>query len=171
MTDFNDAMEQPESTNRPRGLHTLCILTFVYTGLGFISNIGRFFGGPESTEKMEEQRIQSQKTIELFTENGMNYFAELLDKLSKMADALNFHFYENAVVSLFHVLLGAAAAYLVFKGRKLGFHLYIIYSLLSVAQLYLFVSPSIVPFTVVLFDLLFSGIFVFLYSRHLHWLK
>lgn len=171
MTDFQNTLEKQESPQRPQGLLVLCILTFISTGLGLISNCIRLLSGPVSVEKMEEENIKTLKMIETFQETGMNYLADLFDKLSKMTISLNEHFYANTMVSTVHVILGATAAFFLLNGRKLGFHLYIVYCLMSVSQLYLFVSPAIVPFTVILWDLLISGIFVFLYSRHMHWLK
>jgi len=66
---------------------------------------------------------------------------------------------------------GLAGIIFMFKRKELGFHLYIIYSLLYVAQSYLFVSPANVPLVLVLTNLGISGIFIYIYSRSLNWFR
>ncbi|MFM7682252.1 MAG: hypothetical protein ACKO7P_05860, partial [Bacteroidota bacterium] len=67
--------------------------------------------------------------------------------------------------------VGLTGVIFMFKRKELGFHLYIIYSLLYVAQTYLFVSPANVPLILVITNLCISGIFVYIYSRSLNWFR
>jgi|GEM_PF-6211965 len=53
-TEFAPYTQEEEQPKRPRGLQILCILTFISTGLGLLSGIGRLVSGPMSTEAIEE---------------------------------------------------------------------------------------------------------------------
>jgi hypothetical protein len=68
------------------------------------------------------------------------------------------------------LLIGLLGALMMWQAKKLGFHLYIGYSLLAIIQIYFFVSPSDVPSFVVIWGLLMSVLFVFMYSRNLKWM-
>jgi hypothetical protein len=69
------------------------------------------------------------------------------------------------------VVIGAFGAFQMWNGKKLGFHIYIIYSLLEIAQMYLFTSASNIPMLVIVYYIIISGIFIILYSRNLKELK
>jgi hypothetical protein len=96
---------------------------------------------------------------------------ELLEKLKFITKAVNESYMLFTGVSALISLAGLVSVLLMFKRNIYGFHLYIIYSLLSSTSMYLIVSPSDVPSAVVVVNLLISGLFVFLYSRNLPWLK
>ena len=67
--------------------------------------------------------------------------------------------------------LGLYGAFQMFRGYKLGFHLYIAYSFLSLIQYYFVISPSEIP----IFNLLANGsvslFFILMYARHLDWMN
>ena len=102
---------------------------------------------------------------------NMPAFAEMMEQIQRMSESANAHFYANTLVSMLILGLGIMGAVLMLRGKKLGFHLYIGYSLLAVLQLYFFASPADIPTVAVVLGLLFSGLFVFLYSRNLPWLN
>ena len=82
---------------------------------------------------------------------------------------------ENFQLYIFLLLLisalGLYGAFKMFKGYKLGFHLYIAYSFLSLIQYYFVVSPSEIPMFMLLANGLISLFFILMYARHLHWMK
>ena len=169
--EFMPYTVEEEQPKRPKGLQVLCILTFISTGLGLLSGIGRLVSGPMSAEAIEEERVKSLDMVEEFRSTGMDYVADLFNQLQHMMESVNAHFYPHAVLTLVQLILGLIGAYFMFSGKKLGFHFYIIYCLLSVGILFLFVSPVFIPAAVVIWDLIISGVFVFLYARHLHWMR
>jgi hypothetical protein len=101
----------------------------------------------------------------------IDQFANIFEQLQRMTEAMNSQFYYVQIVSLLVVALGVFGIYKMWTRSKLGFHLYIIYSLLSVLTVYLFVAPEDVPSIVVIINLVISAIFVFMYSRNLKWMK
>jgi hypothetical protein len=156
---------------RPQFLTVLCILTFISTGMDVLSGFPKLFGGPLSAEKMTEQKVEMLKSIDQMRELNMESMAVMLEKVQRMLEGLNAHFYASTSVALVVLITGLSAAILMWMGRKIGFHVYIAYSLISVIQVYLFVTPSDIPSIIIILNLLISGLFVFMYSRNLKWLQ
>lgn len=162
---------QPEGNKRPQGLKILCILTFVSAGLSFLSSIFNLIGGPISPEVMEEQKVEMFKMIDELKSLEMTSFVTMLEQVQRMTESINAHFFAVSMVSIAVISTGLYGAWMMWNGKKIGFHLYIIYSLFSVIQLYFFVSPADIPTIVVVWNLILAAVFVILYSRHLKWLK
>lgn len=162
---------QPEENKRPQGMKILCILTFVSTGLSFLSSIFNLIGGPISPEAMEEQKVEMIKMIDELKSLEMTSFVTMLEQVQRMTESINAHFFAVSLVSIAVISTGLYGAWMMWNGKKIGFHLYIIYSLFSVIQLYFFVSPADIPTIVVVWNLILAAVFVILYSRHLKWLK
>jgi hypothetical protein len=171
MSEFKDIVEWEPKPKRPNFLTVLCILTLVNTGLSVITSVVSLLHGPISEDEMMAQRVQFLKLADEMHSMDMSGFAEMMDQIQRMSEAANAHFYPNTLLSLCILGLGVAGSIFMLKGRKLGFHLYIAYSLLAVLQLYFFASPADIPTVAVVFGLLFSGLFIFLYSKNLHWIN
>lgn len=163
--------EVQNNSSRPSLLTTVCILTFVYTGLSFLFSIIRLVSGPFSDEEMLEQKVQLTKSMTQLKELDMDFFVHSLQQTIAMGEEMNANFYGALIVSVIVILVGFLGAFMMWNGKKVGFHLYIIYSLIAVAQLYLFVSPGNISTLSVVPELVLSGAFVFMYSRNLSWLK
>jgi hypothetical protein len=169
--DEMDGLKSNVRPKRPAFLTVLCILTFVNAGLSVITSLLSLLHGPISEEEMTEQRVQFLKSADEMRTMDMPAFAEMMEQIQRMSESANAHFYANTLISLVILCLGIFGAVFMLRGKKLGFHLYIGYSLLAVLQLYFFASPADIPTVAVVFGLLFSGLFVFLYSRNLHWIN
>jgi hypothetical protein len=171
MSEIDEIDRIEQAPKRPGFLTVLCILTLVNTGLSLITSSFSLLHGPISEDEMLEQRVQFLKSADEMRTMNMPAFAEMMEQIQRMSESANAHFYSSTLMSLFILGLGLVGAILMLKGRKVGFHVYIGYSLLAVLQLYFFTSPADIPTIAVVSGLLFSGLFVFLYSRNLHWLN
>lgn len=127
--------------------------------------------GPSSEEEMLAERVELTKATSQLEDAGMDGFAGMMDQLMAMTAEIQESFYLAMIVSLVTYLIGLFGALKMFQGQKIGFHLYIIYSLLAVGGVYLYISPQNIPSISIIFGLILSGIFVFMYSRNLSWLK
>jgi hypothetical protein len=156
---------------RPTFLKVLCILSWISTGIALISGIINIISGPFSEEQMTDQKVEMIKSIDELRTLDMTGLADLFEKIQRMTESMNAQFYYVQFVSLIVVVLGVFGIFKMWNRSKLGFHLYIIYSLLSVLTVYLFVAPIDVPSIVVIINLVISAIFVFMYSRNLKWMK
>jgi hypothetical protein len=160
-----------QQAERPTFLKVLCILSFISIGLSFIFSLGSVFGGPQSEEEMVAQKVELLEANEELRDNGMDGFADMMEQMTRMNESINANFYMASVVSILALLIGFYGVFSMWQGKKLGFHLYIVYSLISVGQLYLFVSPADIPSIAIIFNLIVAGVFILLYSRNLHWMK
>lgn len=164
--DYN---QQP--AERPTFLKVLCILSFISIGLSLIFSLGSVFGGPQSEEEMVAQKVELLEANEELRDSGMDGFADMMEQMTRMNESINANFYMASVVSILALLIGFYGVFSMWQGKKLGFHLYIVYSLISVGQLYLFVSPADIPSIAIIFNLIVAAVFILLYSRNLLWMK
>lgn len=171
MEDFNgEQLDSGERASRPGFLTVLCVLSFISLGLSGIGTLGSLMSGRQSEDAMLAQTVEMKSQIAELKEAGMNGLAELLEKINNMGVETNEHFYLATVLGVILVGLGLFAVIKMFKGFKQGFHLYIVYNLLAIISIYFYISPSNIPSFVIIFNVLLSGLFVFLYSRNLKWM-
>ncbi len=164
-------IEDINNNERPKSLKVLCILSFINLGISFLGIVSQFLSGPASKKDMLLQRAEMSKNIDQLEKMNADYAVDAIHKLTAMAESLNDSFYSVTVITLISSIVGLFGVLKMWNGSKIGFHFYIIYSLITVGQVYLFVSPTSIPSFVVIWNLLISGLFVFLYSRNLNWLK
>lgn len=156
---------------RPTFLKVLCILTFINTGLSFFGPVFQLVKGPMTSRELTSQKRLMADAGDKLRDLHQDYIADLYDQLFATAAELNNVHYVYNTILLLMVLLGLAAALLMWHRRKLGFHFYIIYSLFSSIGVYLFVSSGSYPLVFAITALIFSGLFIFMYSRNLRWMK
>lgn len=156
---------------RPVFLFVLCVLTFINTGMSLLSLLGSIFNGPLTTDQLDEQGAKFAEMAAEMRSANLHAFADVIDQLQRMTVSINEHFYLNLMISMVVLSIGIAGAILMLLGRKIGFHLYIAYSLMAIIQMYLFTSPENIPTIVVLFSLIFSAVFIIMYSRNLSWIN
>lgn len=169
---YNDELDTiNEEKPRPGFLTVLCVLSFISTGLSLIFGLFSFISGPQSDEQMLQSKVDIAKSISEFRKMGMDGMVEMFNKLQLMTEETNNNFYLSGVITLIVASMGLYGVIKMWKGMKQGFHLYIVYSLFSVAGLYFYVSPNNIPSIVIIVNLILSGIFIFMYSRNLKWMK
>ena len=160
-----------EEQERPGFLTVLCVLSFISTGFALLSGLFSIFSGPSSEEEMLEVKVQMTKSISEMKEIGMTSFVNLLEKLQAMSEDVNNNYYLATIVGVIIAGVGLFGVIKMWQGYKMGFHIYIIYCIIGVLGAYLYVSPSNIPSFIIIFNLLISGIFVFMYSRNLGWMR
>lgn len=165
----NELTQQEEK--RPTFLVVLCILTFINTGLNILTSLVQLISGPTSEEQLLQEKVELTKAANEMKDTGMDALANMMEQLQAMTADIQANFYIAMTVALVAPLIGLFGALKMWKGEKLGFHLYIIYNLIAVGGIYLYVSPQNIPSLSIIFGLLLSGIFIFMYSRNLHWVK
>ena len=157
---------------RPKLLKIVCILSLISIGLSFLGGVSQLFNGPVSDEDLLNQKVEITKTVTKLVElDAGEYWILSVKKLIPMSESLNSSFYYVTILTLITSIVGFFGVLKMWQGFKIGFHFYIIYSLIGIGQIYLFVSPTSVPTFVVFWNTVLSGIFIFMYSRSLNWLK
>jgi hypothetical protein len=165
------SIDSLNNNERPKALKVLCILSFVNLGISFLGIISQFLSGPASKKDMLLQRAEMSKNIEQLENMDADYAVDAIHKLTAMAESLNDSFYAVSIATLMCSSLGLFGVLKMWNGAKIGFHFYIIYSLITVGQVYLFVSPTSIPSFIVVWNLVIAGLFIYLYSRNLKWMK
>lgn len=156
---------------RPTLLTVLCILSFVSMSYSVLTNGLGLAAGPSSAEEMQYAKVEMASSIHDLKAQGMDNLVPVIEKVARMGEQLNDNHYPISIMSLLVTLFGAYGVYLMFRGAKLGFHIYIMHCLLSVITIYLFVSVANIPMFFPLIGFGLSGLFIFLYSRNLKWLR
>lgn len=156
---------------RPTFLTVLCVLSFIFIGFFLIIGLLGLAQGPISPEKMIDLKVEFTTSADEMRSLDMESFAVGMEKLSRMSESRNSNFYAYSIVSLVVLGIGLFGVFKMWKGFKIGFHLYIAYSLLTIVQDYFFVSPADIPTFFVIWNLLISALFVLMYSRNLKWLS
>lgn len=169
MTEDIDFMED-ERGKRPGFLTTLAILTLITVGLGLLSGLFNLASGPNSAEQMKEMRVELTTSLDELRNAGMDSLADVMEQIQSMTEDINNHFYLASVLNILILGIGLFAVIKMLRGYRLGFHLYIVYCLLSAGSVYAYVAPGNIPTLVIGFNLFFSALFIFLYSRNLKWM-
>lgn len=177
MEELNDMNEGQVIEKRPKFLSVISILSFVHIGFTIVTSLFGIAGGKLSPDELEAAKLQfaeSQEQLDTLAKSekvDMSYWSEVLTKLEIMSDNMYANFVAYNGLMLLVALFAAVAVYLMFIGKKLGFHLYISYCFLYVIQSYFFTTPSDVPTFVIVLNTLYGGIWVFMYARNLKWMK
>ncbi len=169
--EYNQLENNQEEEKRPTLLLVLCILTFVNTGFTVLGGLMGILSGKPSSEEIKVSKVQMAQSIDQLEKLNMDYWVDVIKRIQLMTEAMYANFVAYNAVSILVAIAGVAAAFLMLKGKKLGFHVYICYSFLYVLQGYLFVSAAVIPTFIIIINLLIAGVFVLLYSRNLNWLN
>lgn len=138
---------QEEGAKRPRSLSTLCILTFIYTGLGCLSSIIT----PLMADVIKEMMLSSP-----------DYDQETISASLKVIQA-GWPYY---LTTLLFTLGSMTGAILMWRLRKIGFHFYAFsnLALLFLPMLFLDVALS-------WYAIFFAMSFICFYGFHLKFMK
>ena len=169
--EYNQLEDNQEIAKRPTFLLVLCILTFVNTGFTILSGLSGVFSGPPSAQDIKESNVQMAESISQLEKVNLDYWVDVIKRIQLMTEAIYANFIAYNTVSIVVAMVGVAAAALMLKGKKIGFHVYIGYSFLYVLQGYLFISAAVIPSFIVIINLLIASLFVLLYSRNLSWMN
>jgi hypothetical protein len=171
MSNIEQSDELGVKSRPPRFLFALIILTWCNTGLAVASSLFTLLMGKPSIEEIKQSKVVLATSMNQMLEIKMYYLANLMQKIQYLTDAMYANFIGFHLVSLTVAAIGSVAALFMFQGKRLGFHLYIVYSLVYLAQTYLFVNPAFVPTEMVVINAFFAFIFILMYSRNLTFLK
>ena len=160
----NPFEEQQNKLQRPTFLLVLCILTFIGSGWGTLSNLFSVFTAGLTDSSMQMEHYSSML-------NGMDQGAgsamlsDILNSTMASLQATFVHAREIAVVSL---VLGAI---LMFQLRRLGFYLYTAAQILMLFVLPYFAGFNFMVLAGMLFSAIFAVIFIVMYALNLKYMR
>lgn len=149
---------------RPTTLKVLLILSAISLAFQLIIQVMNTINGPLNEEQMREQKIEMMAG---FTEESAELMQGTITEMLALADIGNENFYLISAISLMTIAIGLASLWLMFQMRRIGFHLYVIYSLIPIADtIYFFGGMQITTMLIVLFAIV-GGVFSILYGMQL----
>lgn len=158
---------------RPKFLNVLLVLSSVYIIATFFATTQTLISGPLTQEQLEEQTADLYGSASELTDRGVD------NEITRMAEVMidssiylnNEVFYLNNILRLFELILGAISIILIFKLRKIGFHLYLLYSLVPIAIMYITTPQELILTLSIVLLVGIGGLFSVLYGIHLKYMK
>ncbi len=166
---LNQDLEPKKS--RPKFLLVLVVLSTINIVFSTIGTLGAVFGVKPDQQLIDKLEKDFATMREQFSAIGGDQFIGLINQMEEMAMNLFDHFQSYNTLQLLFLILGLYGVRLMYLAKRLGFHFYILYCLGLLLMPYLFNPFSTVPVIFTIFGILYSGLWVFLYSRNLHWMK
>ena len=149
---------------RPTTLKVLLVLSLISLSFQLFVQVTNAFNGPMTAEELREEKLEMMSGL---TEETAALMEGTVSEMMQLVDIGNDNFYLISTVSLLSIVIGLAAIWLMFQMRKIGFHLYIIYSLIPIADTpYFFGGMQITTALIVLYFVV-GGVFTLLYGLQL----
>jgi hypothetical protein len=171
MSEYSTEQEY-QPTSKPTFLVVLAVLSFISMGLNFLQYLISLMSGPMNQDAWELYEATMYESVGQMNDLGMSGMAAMVEQVIQMSYIANFdYFVLNNVLQLVAVLIGAAGVFMMLRLKKIGFHLYVIYSLLPVVIMYLLFPAEVIATFVVVSTLVVSAIFCVLYALNLKHMK
>ena len=158
---FNSDNEPMQQNKKPVFLKVLCILSWIYVGLGLIGGISTSF-----TSKNDQI-----KNIDLQLENTLIALEQQGDPLSWRDGTIEYfnaekeHLMIKNIINLLLLLAEGLAVYFMFMQKRTGFWLYSVIQLGFILMVFAFypfpnfmtsISLTMMGFTILLFEILYA---------------
>lgn len=169
MTEFENS--EIERGKRPVFLKVLCILTFISTGGSILLTFMKLSMGAFTKEEMIEQKAQFQEAIVLYEKAGADYWVEYMQSMIRFSEQANNNHYLVMTLALLVSGAGLLGAIMMWKGQKLGFHVYIVYNIIGILSVYAYASMANIHSLNTIIGVLLSLLLILLYSRNLKWMR
>jgi len=171
---MSERVEEQEfqPAKKPTFLVVLAILSFVSMSWSFFQYIVSLLSGPMNQDAWELYEATMYESVGQMNDVGMDGVAAMFEQVIQMSYIANFDcFVINNVLQLITVIIGALGVILMLQLRKIGFHFYVIYSLLPIILSYILFPVEVIPTVVVITQLVLSAIFCTLYALNFKHLK
>ena len=165
-------MIENNSSKRPSFLTLLCVLTFIYSGISLLGALNDIKNGAPSSKEIRIQDAELSKSIkDLKKIEGSETAIDLIKKYDEFNKLTTKNFWFFSISNLVISLLGIIAAQRMLTGFKIGFHLYIAYCLIGLLVFYVVIPAQSIPTSMVVFSLIISALFIWMYSKNLSWMN
>lgn len=168
---YTELNERQEKNKRPVLLTVLCILTFIWVGFGILAVLFSIIGGPPSADEIDAAYNQLIQMAGEMRDKQIDWLADAIEQSAEVSVYQQHRYWSVLSVNALIAGTGFIGTLFMFKGKRLGFHLYIVYNLLSVGGAFLIAPTHMVSMASVIMNLIISGLFVFLYSLNLKWMN
>ncbi|MNK24843.1 hypothetical protein D3C87_431580 [compost metagenome] len=156
---------------RPVLLTVLCILSFIVVGFGLLGVLFSLIGGAPTEDQIMQAYNLSINMANDMRDKQFIMMAEILEQSADLVVYQQHRFWLVLLVNFVTYATGFMGVLYMLKGKRLGFHLYIIYCLVGIGGMFLIAPANLISVPSIIMSLVFSGLFVFLYSRNLKWMN
>lgn len=170
MENYNE-LDPQEKTKIPQFLRIIGILTLINLGIAGLNAVAGLFSGPVPLETIDALMADGMAQVNLIREQGFNNMADAMERVVRFPTYANAQPYLMNTYQLLLVILGVSGVTLMFQGKRLGFHLYIVSCLIKLGTFYSCAPLSEVPTILVMYYLFTSILFIFMYARNLGYMK
>jgi hypothetical protein len=169
-----DRVDFEETPKRPNFLVFLIVLTGISVFMLIYSSLEGLIKGPFTEEYLEHYMAEQYEALDelknVFGSSGR--VVEIAEQAIAMAVYQNNEvFYLFNIFTLIQALLGMAAIVLMFRLKKIGFHLYVGYCLFPILMTYLLFPAPMISAYLIMGTLLISTLFCVLYGLNLKHMK
>jgi hypothetical protein len=159
---------EDEKPKRPNFLVVLAVLSYISIGLGLLATLFTLISGPSSIEQIEQEEAQLYESIQQMEEAGMDDIVQIFETSAQQAVYINNEvFYSFNILNLISLILGFMGVFLMMKLKKVGFHLYVAYSLLPIIISYALIPMNLIIGASIITAVILSAIFCVLYGLNL----
>lgn len=169
-----DKVDFDEKPIRPNFLVFLLVLTSISVFMLFYSSLEGLIKGPFTEEYLEQFLAEQYEALnELETVFGSSgSVVEIAEQAISMAVYQNNEvFYLFNIFTFFQAILGIAAVVLMYRLKKIGFHIYVGYCLFPIIMTYLLFPSALISTYLIFGTLLISTLFCLLYGMNLKHMK
>lgn len=166
ITKNSEQLQEVQPPNkRPTFLKVLCILSFIATGWMVFSSLTGFLSGPLSPDDLEKTFSSISSMSSIFGDSkDINL---VLEKTIEKQKLVNANFYLNSFINTVVYAIGFLGVLWMWRFKKKGFHVYVIYSILSLCSIYIIIPISIVLPLEIIQSGVFCSLWIALYAMNL----
>lgn len=159
------------NNQRPVALTVFCILSWVWMAISAYGLIGDLANGQLSDDEIRQQELVMLESLSGEDPEVMRQSGWMVTETIGIIKITQANFGLLNGIKVLQLLIGLAAVILMFRLKKIGFHLYIIYSLISVIYWTYFFGEFKLGLVIALLSGLVSGLFVMFYAFQLKHMK
>lgn len=168
MTELEVNTEAPK---RPVFLLVLVIMSSINIGISTMGALSAILGAKPDASMIKEAQLDFAKMRDQLEAANGSDFIYIVDQMEAVTMNMFSHFHTYNSIQFIFLLLGLTGVILMFQRKRLGFHFYIVYSLGLVLLPYFFNAMQQIPTILTIVGVLYGALWVFLYSRNLHWVN
>ena len=162
----NPFEEQQNKLQRPTFLLVLCILTFIGSGWGTLSNLFSVF-----TAGLTDSSMQMEHYSSMLKGGDSAVLSDILSSTMASLQATFVHAKEIAVINLVLSVISLLGAILMFQLRRIGFYFYTAAQILMLFVLPYFAGFNFMVLAGMLFSAIFAVIFIVMYALNLKYMR
>lgn len=149
---------------RPNGLTALCILSWIWMAMVLLSAFSTVSNGRLTDADIRDQKIA---ILESQTPESIEMMPWVVEETIEFLYISRDNYTAMITIDFVSLIIGMIGVFLMFQLRKIGFHLYIGYSILSVSYWVFYFSDLRMGLFLIGFSVLFTALFVVLYTTQL----